>query len=348
DSSRDGDDWMIILLIPASFYDVSEDHISLHEYVDSQDSTFLMKPLESSFPMLASITSQVTSRLITEWTAISDYIETFCFWVITTISEFILIIDETLNKWREMNNWSEDLNLIQPRDINKLEMIKERFENQKLRAEALRDGLFHASAVVESRLSTRLAQNVKLLTYVSIFYLPLAFCASLWAIPNITDSSTRKPFIIAAALVGFITYMIVFNLNTVVSLSWATYSRLREHGIQQMRYDSTEQTWRYIGRRFKRFEPNQESTKPSDWYILLYCLLHPLALFKRSANSDSASEKTSEDDLASEKASDGDPAPELQQAQGWTRLLHLSHWKSKLINRKGKGKGKGKGKEGSV
>jgi hypothetical protein len=37
--------------------------------------------------------------------------------------------------------------------------------------------LFNASAVVESRLSTRLAQNVKLLTYVSIFYLPLAFCA---------------------------------------------------------------------------------------------------------------------------------------------------------------------------
>lgn len=37
--------------------------------------------------------------------------------------------------------------------------------------------LFNASAVVESRLSTRLGQNVKLLTYVSIFYLPLAFCA---------------------------------------------------------------------------------------------------------------------------------------------------------------------------
>jgi hypothetical protein len=58
--------------------------------------------------------------------------------------------------------------------------IEARFQSQKGRAEALRDGvsfitnteirlsltifkLFNASAVVESRLSTRLAQNVKLL-----------------------------------------------------------------------------------------------------------------------------------------------------------------------------------------
>jgi len=313
-----------------------------------------------------------------EWIAISDYIEPFVankltflkpeehdqllfdddtfsrsrqyFWVITTISEFIPIIDQTLDKWREMdiwgelnnwrymNNWSEDQTLIQKGNIKQLEAIKDRFEIQKLRAEALRDGLFNASAVVESRLSTRLAQNVKLLTYVSIFYLPLAFCASLWAIPNITDSSTRTPFIIAAALVGFVTYMIVFNLNTVASLGWAIYSGLREHSIRQMGNESTEQTWGKLGQRFKRFEPNQGSTKPSDWYILLYCVLHPLATFKRSTAPDNASEQTSEKD----------PVAELQRAQGWSRWLHLSDWKSKLSDRKGKDRGKGKGKEGCV
>jgi hypothetical protein len=35
--------------------------------------------------------------------------------------------------------------------------------------------LFNASGVVESRASTRLGEIVKLLTYVSIFYLPLSF-----------------------------------------------------------------------------------------------------------------------------------------------------------------------------
>jgi hypothetical protein len=33
------------------------------------------------------------------------------------------------------------------------------------------------NALIETRISTRLGQNVMLLTYVSIFYLPLAFCA---------------------------------------------------------------------------------------------------------------------------------------------------------------------------
>jgi len=228
DSPNDSKDWTIILMIPASFYNVSKPYTSkgysgYNKYVDKgKDGAFLMKPLESSFPMLVSITSEVTSRLIREWTAISDYIEPFVankftflkekqhdlllfdddtfsrsrqyFWVITTISEFIPIIDQTIDKWGKIHNWREDLTLIPPEDRLKLEAIKERFENQKKRAKALRDGvsdtsrgsvftiliikqLFSASAVVESRLSTRLAQNVKLLTYVSIFYLPLAFCA---------------------------------------------------------------------------------------------------------------------------------------------------------------------------
>lgn len=36
--------------------------------------------------------------------------------------------------------------------------------------------LFNASAVMESRMSTRLGENIKLLTLVSIFFLPLSFC----------------------------------------------------------------------------------------------------------------------------------------------------------------------------
>jgi hypothetical protein len=153
---------------------------------------------------------------------------------------------------------------------------------------------------------------------------------ALWAIPNITDSSTRTPFIIAAVLTGLVTYMIVFNLNTLVSLGWATYSGLREHSIQQMKQNYfAEQNWGKLGRRFKRFEPKHGSSKPSDWYILLYCLLHPLELFKRSTIPDIASDdsdQTSEEDA------------ELQPAQSWTRWLQLLRWKSRLDNRKGKGK----------
>lgn len=50
------------------------------------------------------------------------------------------------------------------------------FKDQREKAAVLRDGLFSASAVIESQASKRLGENVKLLTYVSIIYLPLAFC----------------------------------------------------------------------------------------------------------------------------------------------------------------------------
>jgi hypothetical protein len=169
DSSSDGDHWTIILTIPASFYNVFS---RIPDRRRGWDPVFLMKPLESSFPMLVSITSGVISRSMAEWTAISDYIETFVasqftfleeeqhdlllfdddtfsrsrqyFWVITTISEFIPIIDQTLKTREAMNSWGlreENRDLIPTEDRWKLEAIKERFESQKKRAEALRDGV---------------------------------------------------------------------------------------------------------------------------------------------------------------------------------------------------------------
>jgi hypothetical protein len=79
----------------------------------------------------------------------------------------------------------------------KLEQVKKQFNEQRAKAVALRDGSafslmpslplndtksantiqpLSASAVMEPRAPTRPGENVKPLTYVSIFYPPLAFC----------------------------------------------------------------------------------------------------------------------------------------------------------------------------
>jgi hypothetical protein len=82
DSSGDGDNWTIILMIPASFRNESK-YEGYYEVLKgllpmgSRGSEFLMEPLKSSFRMLVSITAEVMARLLREWTAISDYIETF-------------------------------------------------------------------------------------------------------------------------------------------------------------------------------------------------------------------------------------------------------------------------------
>lgn len=97
---------------------------------------------------------------------------------------------------------------------------------------------------------------------------------ALWAIPNIRDSSTRTPFIVTAVFIGLATYFTVFNLNALASLGWTTYSGFRKKRIGQMMKDNYK--WQERAKGFNSFEPGRGSNKPSEWYILLYCLLHLL------------------------------------------------------------------------
>ncbi|CZR54582.1 uncharacterized protein PAC_04466 [Phialocephala subalpina] len=99
--------------------------------------------------------------------------------------------------------------------LQKLESLETRFRLKREEAVALRDGLFSASTVIDSRASIQLGQNVKLLTFVSIFFLPLSFCASVWSINNMLFSMTA--FAIVTPIIGISTYIIVFNLSRIAA-----------------------------------------------------------------------------------------------------------------------------------
>ncbi|KUJ06456.1 uncharacterized protein LY89DRAFT_409247 [Mollisia scopiformis] len=99
--------------------------------------------------------------------------------------------------------------------IQKLETLETRLKLKKEEAAALRDGLFSASAVMDSRASYQLGQNVKLLTLVSIFFLPLSFCASIWSVNNSIFSMTA--FAIVTPILGIMTYVVAFNLENIAS-----------------------------------------------------------------------------------------------------------------------------------
>lgn len=97
--------------------------------------------------------------------------------------------------------------------LQKLKSLETRFRQKKEEVVALRDGLFSASAVTESRASTQLGENIKLLTFVSIFFLPLSFCASLWSVNNSVFSLAALAVVMPVT--GLCTYIIVFNLDTI-------------------------------------------------------------------------------------------------------------------------------------
>ncbi|KAM0168178.1 hypothetical protein ACHAPF_011254 [Botrytis cinerea] len=221
------------------------------------------------------------------------------FWIIGCLNEFDISIEDNIKQWmlfREarvdphlekdqgdntpgegnMDSLEQSQNLTKEID-NLQEALKnwqKQFKHQKETAIALRDGLFNASALMESRASTRLGQNVKLLTYVSIFYLPLAFCAALWAIPNITDSGTRNPFITTSIIVGFVTYMIVFNLGNIANHCTRLYEPYRTSVIKHMGSDNTTKSkWEKLTKKFESsFGPKRSDGEPSEWWILIYSI----------------------------------------------------------------------------
>lgn len=198
------------------------------------------------------------------------------FWAINYLAELDISIAENIVQLERFTGFGyvhrvDSWPLIER--LGQLNDLRSKLKAQRDEAIALRDGLFSASGVMESRASTRLGENVKLLTFVSIFFLPLSFCMSVWSINNTIFS--MRALIITVILVGIGTYLVVFNLNNFVGLCARFYDR-RKRGIIKLMKEDEDMAWSEQGKRFEGARPKQERLKPSEWMILLF-VLHRIA-----------------------------------------------------------------------
>ncbi|KAN0101488.1 hypothetical protein V8E51_011998 [Hyaloscypha variabilis] len=175
------------------------------------------------------LTSGNTKQILIEDNNFSQ--STKLFWIISKIDQILPIISDATKQWvwfAQANNLYRDIEWSSPpmsqgglpnleelkpimEQLQRLNDCKKEFEELRERARSLRDGIFSLTSVKEARESRILAENVKLLTYVTIFYLPLAFCTSMWAINNMFGTGTRG-FAIITSLIAFSTYAVVFGL----------------------------------------------------------------------------------------------------------------------------------------
>ncbi|KAH8801460.1 hypothetical protein F5884DRAFT_684657 [Xylogone sp. PMI_703] len=215
------------------------------------------------------------------------------FWVVDTLEEFIAQIDITLRECQRLFSTDRDqlydgsgpsasgvqyerkVSATQE-EVNRLKDLKSQFEILHRKTMTLRDGLFNASSVIESRESARLGQNVKLLTYVSIFYLPLAFSAAIW---SINESYSTSAFAITSILVALGTYFLVANLENLVVKVKYFYGSFKTPIVSRMKLHN-ETIWKAKGENFSRFSPVREKVKPSEWYILLFLVTEVLSRAK--------------------------------------------------------------------
>jgi hypothetical protein len=92
---------------------------------------------------------------------------------------------------------------------------------------------------------------------------------ALWAIPDITDSATRNPFVITAVFVGLLTYLIVFNLENIASRVGGTFRKRRETLLEEMR-DDPNTIWKSRRAAFEMFPPPADRKTPSEWWLVWY------------------------------------------------------------------------------
>ncbi|KAL8860853.1 MAG: hypothetical protein Q9178_002883 [Gyalolechia marmorata] len=204
------------------------------------------------------------------------------FWAIDCLSEFDTAITDNINQWElykaALPVLDNDLDNIQFRNAERqcriLQNQREYFRQKLASTRALRDALFNASAVIESRASTRLGENVKLLTFVSVFFIPLSFCTSLW---SVNDMFSMNSLIVVIIIVALLTYTTVLNINSIVTSVGLLYDTKKRRVVNAMKRDSRD-SWKHCGQRFESFRPKHENPKPSEWYITLYALLNPLAV----------------------------------------------------------------------
>jgi hypothetical protein len=152
---------------------------------------------------------------------------------------------------------------------------------------------------MESRTSTRLGENVRLLTFVSVFFLPLGLCVvsppiqsiisfppfplsltiGLLTVPHkaiwsINESYSRTAHAITTVLVAAATYFITLNLNNLARGLRKVWAPRRRRLIEQMTMVFSPR-WDALGARFIAFQSSRDHSsgrmrKPSEWMIVVF------------------------------------------------------------------------------
>ncbi|TGO39162.1 hypothetical protein BHYA_0059g00260 [Botrytis hyacinthi] len=198
------------------------------------------------------------------------------FWAISTLKELDAVISENIQQVSKLINQREPTKIEGDEGrflegsrkhmrgrLGQLEEIAKRLRDKRQEALDLRNGLFNASGVMESRAATRLGENVKLLTF------------SVWSIND--EIFSLRSLEIAATVVGLSTYLMVFNLDSLINFSRALHRRCIIFAISMMKTEASDTTWGKRASIFEKFPAQREiEHKPSDRRLVQYLLYRAL------------------------------------------------------------------------
>lgn len=110
----------------------------------------------------------------------------------------------------------------------KFETLRNRVERKRQEIQSLSDGLFSASSVAESRLASEQNGNIRLLTLVTIAYLPLTLATSIYSMDALPSDAGLVSYFVVTILMCVITYTLVFYLPSIKEASSRSHGKMRE------------------------------------------------------------------------------------------------------------------------
>lgn len=166
--------------------------------------------------------------------------------------------EETSSRYNNFRKKMKQLRKEFEHEIKQLEHVLQLNQQEQKDIKSLRDQLFSGTSVQESRksveqtsITVQQGHNIKLLTLVSIFFLPLTFVTSVFGMTNMPPDDNFVPFGIVIVIICVPTYLLIGSLNTT-------------RGMQFWR-ERTMDLFRLVGKLFMHvftfFRPQSEKSK---------------------------------------------------------------------------------------
>lgn len=171
------------------------------------------------------------------------------FWALQAYKMYAERLEQTINTWVEFRK--DGLNKLNDGRMSKetwdftvasidggIEMLRRKLRHVREKSQEvrnLREGLFGASALFDSRTTVRQGDNIRLLTYITLLFLPLSFCTSIFGMQVVLPSLPLKVFIITVPVIFVFTAILVFNLQNVIDVWEIVTSQITDSLRRSMR-----------------------------------------------------------------------------------------------------------------
>ncbi|KAL2168474.1 hypothetical protein VTG60DRAFT_7210 [Thermothelomyces hinnuleus] len=224
------------------------------------------------------------------------------FWALQSLRVFddhiagtIRLLSGILHSTRYLDGHELD-ELLEEALVREFTELRARIERKRQEIESLNDGLFSASSVAESRFSSEQNGNIRLLTLVTIAYLPWSFAATIYGMNVLPEGTTLASFFVVTAILSVITFAVVFNLQL---LTVFIRRHILDRTLAGMLRDRNPR-WRDRAQRLRQEGQNKRKSFPASKWLYLGYLFHRLFTRKTTetttATTQSSAEKESKAD----------------------------------------------------